>query len=258
MTFRQLRILILLLILAFVAAENWHGKARTTDWDTPLWVVIYPINADSSPASAAYIEQLREDDFQPIEDFMRTQARRFGISLDEPVVVNLAPEVASLPPQPPDSPAGPLAIAWWSLKMRWWAWRADTYAGPGADIRLFVNYFDAGEHRAMPDSHALEKGRLSVINAFASRRQRAQNQVILNHEMLHTLGATDKYDLRTNLPLVPQGLAEPQKQPRYPQRLAELMGGRIALSETHAVMPASLRQCMVGELTAREIGWLPH
>jgi hypothetical protein len=80
--------------------------------------------------------------------------------------------------------------------------------------------------------------------------------VVIAHELLHVFGATDKYDPATNQPLVPQGLANPQARPLYPQRKAEIMGGRIALSPTEARMPSSLRASLVGPETAREIGWM--
>ena len=74
--------------------------------------------------------------------------------------------------------------------------------------------------------------------------------------MLHTLNATDKYDLATTLPAYPDGFAEPNKIPLYPQDLAELMGSRVPITETKAQIPKSLKQTMVGDQTAREIGWL--
>ena len=42
------------------------------------------------------------------------------------------------------------------------------------------------------------------------------------HELFHTLSATDKYDASGHT-LVPEGLAEPECAPRFPQRYAELM-----------------------------------
>jgi hypothetical protein len=35
------------------------------------------------------------------------------------------------------------------------------------------------------------------------------------------------------------------------------MAGRIALAPNDAVVPASLDDVLVGDLTAREIGWMP-
>jgi len=105
-------------------------------------------------------------------------------------------------------------------------------------------------------SLGLEKGMLGVANVFASRRQAGSNNVVLAHEMLHTLGATDKYDLQTTLPIFPDGFAEPQKTPRFPQDAAELMGGRIPISDARAEIPDDPTQCVIGSATARELRWL--
>ena len=71
--------------------------------------------------------------------------------------------------------------------------------------------------------------------------------------MLHTLGATDKYDLRNNRPMFPEGYADPERQPLYPQRMAEIMGGRIALAENDSAIPRNLSLAVIGRLTASEI-----
>lgn len=76
------------------------------------------------------------------------------------------------------------------------------------------------------------------------------------HELLHTLGATDKYDLRNNQPLFPDGYAEPHLKPTLPQRKAEIMGGRVAITQFVSKIPSGLMQTVVGTKTAREIGWV--
>ena len=43
---------------------------------------------------------------------------------------------------------------------------------------------------------------------------------IVAHELCHPLGATDKYD---GVSVWPQGYVEPDREPRYPQRKAEIM-----------------------------------
>ncbi|MEM8984253.1 MAG: hypothetical protein AAGC71_14565, partial [Pseudomonadota bacterium] len=78
--------------------------------------------------------------------------------------------------------------------------------------------------------------------------------VILAHEVMHTLGASDKYDPRTNLPVFPHGFAEPERKPLLPQRRAELMGGRIPIDETTATIPRSLQSVVIGPASALEIG----
>lgn len=75
---------------------------------------------------------------------------------------------------------------------------------------------------------------------------------------MHTLGATDKYKLNTGEPLYPTGFAEPDRQPLYPQRSAEIMAGRRAISATDFDMPSSLKDVVVGAVTADEIRWTHH
>ena len=139
--------------------------------------------------------------------------------------------------------------------MRYWAWRVDAPRGPAPDIKLFVLYHDPAMSPALPHSLGLQKGLLGVVHVFADASMRGSNDTVIAHELLHTLGATDKYDLASSKPLLPDGYAEPDRQPLYPQAFAELMGGRIPLSSTEAETPESLRKVIVGAKTASEIGW---
>jgi hypothetical protein len=82
------------------------------------------------------------------------------------------------------------------------------------------------------------------------------NNVVILHEMLHTLGATDKYDRASNMPLFPDGYAEPERMPRLPQHFAEIMGGRIPIGTLRADQPDGLHQVVIGRQTAREINWI--
>ncbi len=95
-----------------------------------------------------------------------------------------------------------------------------------------------------------------MVKAFASRHQAASNNVIITHEMLHTLGATDKYDLQTLQPRYPEGYADPEKKPLLPQEYAEIMGRAIPLSSSESKMPDSLAYTVIGPITAKEIKWL--
>jgi hypothetical protein len=51
----------------------------------------------------------------------------------------------------------------------------------------------------------------------------------------------------------PAGYGEPLREPLWPQRHAEIMGGRIAVSEREAMIPKSLRYVVIGPDTASEI-----
>jgi hypothetical protein len=252
-TFRRLRIAVLLVILAVVAADTWLQRARIGGWDEPLWVAIYPINADRSEDVARFIAQLDASDFDPIEGYLEAQARRYGEDIDGLLRFQLAPPLEAMPPPAPYDGHW-LQIAWWSLRMRFWAWRHDSFDGL-AQIRMFVAYHSPRRHERLAHSLGLQKGHLSVVNAFGSERYRGRNRVVIAHELLHTLGASDKYDPRTGEPVYPAGYAEPGLEPLVPQRLAELMGGRIVLGPTRLRMPESLAQTLIGEATARELGW---
>lgn len=254
--FKLLRILVLLLILVAVASNQFLGDARLASWDRTLWVTIIPIAADGQPVTRRYIDALDARQFEPVSAFLSREAGKRGLSLAAPVHFQLAPPLAVTPPPPP-AKGGRMAIALWSLRMRWWAWRHGSADGlPDADVRLFMQYRAARDGVVLDHSLGMRKGRYGVVNAFASNGQAGKNRVVLVHELLHVLGASDKYDMRTGQPIAPDGLADPGRSPRYPQRAAEIMGGRIAESATRARMPSSLGQCVVGDLTAREIGWV--
>jgi hypothetical protein len=138
--------------------------------------------------------------------------------------------------------------------MRWWASGVtDDQDKIDPDVRIFVRYHSPETEFVLENSVGLQKGMVGVVNAFASRRHAGSNNVIIAHEFLHTLGATDKYNPADGLPSYPDGYAEPELEPRFPQRYAEIMGGRIARSEEDAMIPKSLRYVVIGEKTATEI-----
>lgn len=252
---RPLRIVVLLIILASVAQTAWLSRARTAEWRTSLRVVIYPINGDDSPTSKAYIEALDRQKFEVVETFFETEAQHFGLEMSDPIDTFVAPQVAVKPPAPPFG--GNVAqIMLWSLTLRYWAWRHDTHTGPKPDVRLFVVYFDPAQTQTLAHSTGLQKGMLGIVNVFASADQEGSNAVVVAHELLHTFGATDKYDRNTNAPSFPDGYADPHAQPLHPQRQAEIMAGRIPITETESDIPRNLRRVVIGERTAREINWL--
>ncbi len=253
--FKTIRVTILLLILIVVAGVTWIPKYRALKWDSTLDVVIYPINADKTETTGAYIASLKRETFQPIATLMQEEGKRYGIATNEPIRVWLAPELDATPPAPSFN-GNVFSIMMWSLKLRFWAWQHDQFDGTKPNIRLFALFHDPARTPVLAHSLGLEKGMLGVANVFASQRQAGSNNVVLAHEMLHTLGATDKYDLQTTLPIFPDGYAEPQKTPRYPQDSAELMGGRIPISDARAEIPDDLTQCVIGAATARELRWL--
>jgi hypothetical protein len=251
---RRLRIIILLLILLFVALNTYFDRVYSTDWNIPLRIAAYPINADGRLATEQYIRQLSSGALQGIEAFFEQEAKEYGLQMERPIRMTLLPTLAQRPPQL-DPRAGRLGVLLWSLRMRYWAWRVDAPPGAAPDIKLFVLYHDPAISPVLPHSVGLQKGLFGVVHVFADTGMKGSNDTVIAHELLHTLGATDKYDLRSNQPAHPDGFAEPDREPLYPQSFAELMGGRIPVSSAESTTPESLQQVIVGAKTASEIGW---
>lgn len=250
---KHLRYLILLLILLFVAINEAVNRMHSTSWEIPLVVQVFASSGDGRAATDRYLDTLDGRQVEAIEDFVNREARRYGLGIDAVEVVYRG-RMQSTPPQPP-SGRNMLENIWWSLKFRFWSarrgWSDD---GPEADVELFVVYYDTATTRTLRHSVGLRGGLIGIINAFADKSYVGSNQVVITHELMHTLGATDKY-AGNNLPTYPAGYAEPYRQPLYPQRAAEIMGGRIPLSPQEARMPVSLDEVVVGVVTAAEINW---
>lgn len=251
---RAIRILVLLFVLATVAQAAWLARARTAEWKTSLTVAVYPINGDGSDVSAAHIRALRADAFAPIEEFIKQEAARYGVHLYKPVEVKLAPPVMALPPVPPRGGGTP-SVMMWSLKTRYWAYMNNTLEGVRPDVQIFVSYFDPKRHPRLAHSTGLQKGLIGLVNAFAEADMAGSNRVVIVHELLHTLGALDKYDPASNRPLFPDGFGDARQEPLYPQAYAEIMAGRIAITPERAEIPEGLDEAVVGAKTAREINW---
>jgi hypothetical protein len=253
---RQIRIALLLVILAIAAWTNFYDRYSTTDWDETLTVGIFPIDDAGGEGTKGFLAKLSDADVADVERFLNEEAAEYGVKIARPVSVKMYRPVAERPPErDPDS--GVLGNMWWSLKMRVYARRAALSTGQQQpQIRIFVRYHDPGYTLSVPHSVGLQKGLVGVVHAFADAKLRGSNNVVIAHEILHTLGATDKYDAATLAPLFPIGYAEPQRVPLYPQPFAEIMAGRKATSRTDFEMPESLDEVLVGQSTALEINWV--
>ena len=253
---RNLRIAILLLVLAIVGYGYWFDRQSTTRWNRTVWIGLFPINAEGGAAGAAYIEGLTPGKLADIEQFINGQAKAYGIEVDRPVRIEVYGAVTELPPRL-SAHANAISNIWWSLKLRLYARRNSHPAGrPAPQIRIFVLYHDPSFNQAVPHSVGLQKGLVGVVHAYAEADMTRPNNVVIAHEILHTLGATDKYDPATLAPLYPAGYVEPEQSPRYPQSLTEIMAGRRAVAADDFEMPDSLKDARVGAATAREIRWI--
>jgi len=252
--FKSFRIAILSVVLLIVAANAYWIDKRFSKWDTTLNVVIYPINADNTSEVEEYIDSLEKNYFRPIENFMQEEAALCDVLLDKPVAIHLAPEIIEMPPFLPEVRTT-MDVIIWSLKMRYWSWQTDTYDGPG-DVKIYVLYRTFKNVTTREISLGLQKGKIGIVQAPATNKLINHTLLVIAHEMLHTFGATDKYDYETLLPFHPHGFAEPDQQPLYPQKMAEIMAGVIPISQTNIKKPKNLHQVTLGRKTCVEIKWL--
>ncbi len=254
LSFNFLRPLLLLGVLFAVGGITAHQIVYSRSWYAPLEVVVYPINADSSIETHNYINTLSTDTFAEIDDWFKTEAKRHKVPIYQPVKVRLGDRVDSVPPPLPVD-KGVLRTVMWGLHLRYWVWRNT----PDNDsnlrrVRVFAAYYQGEDDTPLAHSVGLQQGLIGVVNAFADTRQTPQNNIIIAHEILHTVGASDKYNSFGG-PEFPYGYANPNREPLYPQRYAEIMVGRIPTSPYSSYMATSLKSVRINPLTASEIAW---
>lgn len=252
---KAIRIFLLLVVLGTVAQQSFMEDADL-NWQDNFYVAVYPVNADGSESVAQYISTLTNADLEPVAEYFAEEGERYGVPLRRPFELRLGEVVNEVPPAPPEH-GSILDAIMWSLHFRYFAWQHSPALAITPDVRLYALYYNPETHPSLRHSTALNKGRIGRINLFGDQSYHAQNMVIVAHELLHTVKATDKYDLNTTLPQYPDGFAQPDKAPLYPQDFAELMGGRIPISETKAKIPPNLNHTLIGTQTAQEIGWIP-
>ena len=254
LSFNFLRPLLLLCALFTVGGITTHQMVYSRSWHEPLEVVVYPINGDNSLETHNYINTLSSTTFTEINDWFAAEAKRHNAPIHEPVRVQLGNRVESVPPPLPVN-KGIIRTVLWGLQLRYWVFRNT----PDNDsnlrrVRVFVAYYQGQDDQPLAHSVGLQKGLIGIVNAFAHRQQTKQNNIVIAHEILHTVGATDKYNFFGG-PQFPEGYSNPHRQPLYPQRYAEIMVGRIPTSRYSSYMAKSLRSVRMNKLTASEIAW---
>ncbi len=253
--FKLMRIVVLLSIFFVILVSTWMTEKRMAAWERPILVTIYPIAADDTSETREFIENIDPAQFEEINRFMNRESVPYGFTVTPAFRFQLSEPLEELPPPVPEQ-FNTAAIALWSLKMRLWAWLKDWRDGlVSADIQMFVLYHSLNGNKEAGISVGMRKGRYGLVKAYAQEIMNPTNLIVFTHEMLHVLGASDKYILSNGEPIFPQGYANPEKRPLFPQQRAEIMGGRIPTSSFSSVMPGSLDECVIGKQTAEEIGF---
>jgi len=254
--FKLFRVVLLLSILFVIIVSSWMTEKRMAAWERPILVTIFPIVADEDTSTLEFTRDVELSYFADVNRFFDRESVPYGFNVTPAFRFQLAPVSSELPPEVPDqfSSAG---IAWWSLKMRWWSWMKDLKSDlVSPDIQMYVLFHGLNGGSEVGISVGMRKGRYGIVKAYAKESMSPHNLVVFTHELLHVLGATDKYVLSTGEPIFPQGFANPDQRPLFPQLKAEIMGGRIPLNSFSSKMADSLEECRIGRLTGEEIGFL--
>lgn len=255
LSFSFLRPAALFCCMIGILAFSTHQTIYSRSWHEPLQVMVYPINGDGSLHTLNYINTLSDESYTDIESWISREAKRYNLALDRPLKISLGGRVDSMPPPLPEK-QNILATVWWGLRLRYWVFfnTPDTQSNLRR-IRVFVAYHRGEENKPLQHSVGLQKGLIGIVHAFSIPKQNSQNNIVIAHEILHTVGASDKYKW-SGTPIFPDGYANADRIPLYPQRYAEIMAGQVPTSSHSSYMATSLRSTLINPVTAREIAWI--
>jgi hypothetical protein len=245
-TFKTIRVTVLLAILAAVALSTYADKRAIQSWERPLAVRVYPIAVEADADTEDYAQRAEARMFAAVPQFLEREALRYGVETSPLMEITVDHSLGERPPLPPLEP-GVVDAMLYSLRLRWFA--SDLEGA--ADVKLFVLFYRPAPGKSVPHSIGLERGHVGIVHAFAGAEHEPRNAVVMAHELLHTAGASDKYD-EHGAPIYPAGYADPSARE---QTKAELMAAALP-TPTGARPALHLDECVVGEATAREIGWV--
>lgn len=255
----RVRVSVLLAILvgvvAFAVRDVQRRRARN-DWGRPLDValVILRVGAVDDAAVASLRGRV-----PALAERLGAERRRYapGAELPFRFTVFGPLDVKRAPPVPAGNGLFDLA------RQAYEQWRylrqvdGALFLDPGAfDARVYVAARSPqSARRSQVEGTGEQGGRVGSVRVELGEGMEDFALFVATHELMHVLGATDKYGAE-GLALVPEGLAEPELSPRYPQRFAEVMARGRPVAPGDEAVPESLDELSVGPATAREIGWL--
>lgn len=262
--FFRVRVATLLVVFAGLALHAYRDKAERdarTDWQRTLDVAVVLLlepprlrRGEVDPAATREVEvRLDELEARLSAEFQRYRhgPKPFKLSFFGPA------NVAQPPPEPESESAFDLV----TYTYRQWRYtravdRALGLDHDAFDCRIYAVARPTSNPRAqLVEGYSQQGGRMGFVRVELNQAMVPLVLAVTAHELMHTLGATDKYDER-GASRVPEGLAEPELEPLYPQRCVEIMARNRPLARGREVALDSLNELCVGPYTARELRWL--
>lgn len=258
--FYRVRVAVLSAVLLGVSLYAWRDQRRRsarTTWERPLRVALVFLRAGNvEPNAFARLERRAE----ALADRLDAEYRRYHPTGHAHVVdiTGYGPvDVSRGPPEPEGSGL------WHSVRHSYRLWRytrrVDEHAGvpdQGLDARIYVVTQPKRDRRpAFVEGFGQAGGWIGVAKVDLDESMVDFVLFVAAHELLHVLGATDKYD-EAGRTRIPDGLPLPDQRPLFPQPGAEVMARNRVLETGNEVPPETLEELYVGRVTAREIGWI--
>lgn len=257
--FRQIRIgalLALLVVVLLFAYTDVRSRRQRNEWTDSLSVAV--VLLEEAPIDPAAIEVFRAR-VGALEMQLQNEEARYRSAALAPVHFEVfGPARVSREPPAPEG-TGPLDLVRYTWELRRYIHAVDSAMGIESGrfgSRVYTTIRPPiGEEPTHVEGRSELGGRIAQVRVELDTDMADLALVVVTHELLHTLGATDKYDT-TGRTRFPEGLADPTRQPLLPQDRVEVMARNRPVGPGQEVVPTTLLELGVGPTTAREIGWL--
>jgi hypothetical protein len=260
--FFVVRVSILLFILFCVvlyAIRDVRSRRARNDWERTLDVAIVLVHVAGAPPVEVRALNGVKDRVAMLDVRLEAEKKRYRSSGPRPFAFHVhgPVEIASPPPAPDGEGTVDLAKQAWALSR--WLGQVDPQANVNADhydARIYVLVKKpTSDERTFFEGRSEQGGRIGMVEVDLDGEMADVTLAVAAHELMHTLGATDKYDEQGRA-RVPSGLAEPSRAPLYPQALVEIMARNRPVSPREDRVLERLEELAVGPATAQEIGWV--
>jgi hypothetical protein len=246
-------LLAILVVVVLYALANVRSRRARTEWTRPLNVALVLVRDGAvDPAAIAALKAR----VATLQDRMADELHRYRAAPDRPFLF-VAQGPVDLPAPAPklegDGVTDLLAHSW---KLSRWVAKIDDAAHMRAsayDTAVYVVLRPAVGTSRFVEGDSEQGGRIGTLEVELDASMVDFALFVTAHELLHTLGALDKYD-ETGRTKIPEGLADPDAP--YPQSFAEVMARGRVIAPGHEEPPDSLELLRVNAATAKEIGWV--
>ncbi len=260
--FFYVRVTVLSAILLGVLAYAWLDHERRhsrTLWQEPLTVGMVVLDFGKGGVDEAVLASLAARASALGERLSREFARYRDA--DQPMIRVLPYGPVHVKRRPPEPQGEGL---WAALRYSYELWRYTSQVDDAADVpsrgldsRIYVvaEPVDDAERKQV-EGYSQDGGRIGIARVQLDDSTIDLGLFVVAHELMHTLGASDRYD-EFGRTLIPEGLGNPEQRPLYPQQTADVMARNRVLEPGTEIPPETLEELSVAPQTAAEIGWLP-